>query len=83
LRFDPHRQRESERRSLARLGFHPDPPAVHLDDALGDRQAETGAAFRARDRAVGLLELLEDLGLIGERNAGPRIAYRDRERRVG
>ncbi len=36
---------------------------MHLDDALGDQQAETGSALLARDRAVGLLELLEDLGL--------------------
>src|SRR6266498_3106082 len=74
LRFDPHRQREKERRALAGLGFHPDPPAVHLDDALGDRQAEAGSALLSRNRAVGLLELLEDLGLIGHGNAGPRIA---------
>src|SRR6266540_7301146 len=63
LRLDPHRKREIERRSLAGLGFDPDAPAVHLDDALGDRQAQTGSALPARDRAVGLLELLEDFRL--------------------
>src|SRR6266571_2111742 len=82
LRLDPHRQREIERRSLAGLGFHPDAPAVHLDDALGDRQAETGSTLLARDRAVGLLELLEDFGLIDRGNTGARVAYRDRERSV-
>src|SRR6266498_2559905 len=79
LRFDPHRQREIERRALARLGFHPDPPAVHLDNLLGDRQAEAGSALLARDRAVGLLELLKNLGLIGYGNTGTRVAYRNRE----
>src|SRR5207247_110947 len=82
LCFHPHRKREIERRSLARLGFDPDAPTVHLDDALGDRQAETGSALLARDRAVGLLELLENLGLIGRGNTGSRVAYRNRERPV-
>src|SRR6266700_6436270 len=71
-----------ERRSLARLGFDPDATTVHLDDALGDRQAETGSALLARDRAVGLLELLEDFRLIDCGNAGTRVAYRNRERPV-
>src|SRR6266568_8262999 len=82
LCFDPHWQRETERRSLARLRFHPEPPAMHLDDALGDRQAETGSALLAGDRAVGLLELLEDLGLIGCGNTGTRVAHRNRERAI-
>src|SRR6266516_5589622 len=77
LCFDPHRQREIEDRSLARLGFDPDAPAVHLDDALGDRQAEAGPALLAGDRAVGLLELLEDFRLIDRGNAGTRVAYRN------
>jgi len=46
LCFDPHWQREIEGRSLARLGIDPDPTAVHLYDALGDRQAETGPALQ-------------------------------------
>src|SRR6266542_4092188 len=83
LRFDPHRQREIERRALAGLGFHPDPPAVHLDDALGDRQAEAGSALLSRDRAVGLLELLEDLRLIGGGDTWPSVAHRDGECPVG
>src|SRR5262249_30724754 len=71
-----------ERRSLAGLGFDPDPATVHFDDALGDRQAKTGPALLARDRAVGLLELLEDLGLIGRSNSGAGVADRNRERSV-
>jgi hypothetical protein len=34
------------------------------------------------DRAVGLPEFLEDLGLIDRRNIGARVAYRNRERTV-
>src|SRR5262245_51716709 len=82
LRFDPHRQREIERRSLAQLGLDPDAPAMHLDDALRDRQPQTGPALLARTRIVGLLELLEDFRLIGRGNAGSGVAYRDRERSV-
>ncbi len=55
---------------------------MHLDDALGDRKAETGSALLARDRAVGLLKLLEDLGLIGHRDPRAGVAYRDRKRPV-
>src|SRR6266700_6429139 len=71
-----------ERRSLTRLGFDPDATTVHLDDALGDRQAEAGSALLARDRAVGLLELLEDFRLIDRGNAWTRVAYRNRERSI-
>ena len=46
---------------------------MQRDDALGDRQAEPGAALLARDRVVGLLELLEDLGLIRGRDAGTGV----------
>src|SRR5215831_15329590 len=80
LCFDPDGNGEVERRSRALLRLDPNAPAVHLDDALGDRQAETGAALLARDRAVGLLELLEDLGLIGSGDAGAGVADRNRER---
>src|SRR5262249_25899501 len=73
LPFEPHRQREIEGRSLAERGLHPDAPAVHLDDALGDRQAEAGPALFARDRAVSLLKLLEDFRLISRGDPGPGI----------
>src|SRR6266545_2978552 len=82
LCFDPHRKREIERRSLARLGFDPDSAAVHLDDPFGDRQAQTGPALLPRDRAVCLLEFLEDFRLIDRGNTGAGIAYRNRERGI-
>ena len=49
----------------------PDASAVHLDDALRDREAEAGAALLG-DGVVGLLEFLEHLGLIGLGNARAR-----------
>jgi hypothetical protein len=82
LRFDPDWQSEIECRSLARLGFGPDPPAVHLDDALSDRQPETGPTLLARNGAVRLLKFFEDLGLIGCVDAGSSVAYSNRERPV-
>src|SRR3954454_3030142 len=49
---------------------HPDAPAVGLDDRARDRQAEPGAAIRAR-RAVGaLLEGIEDPLTIGGGDPG-------------
>src|SRR5262249_31016349 len=79
LRFDAHWYRKIERRPLARLGFNPDPPTVHLDDALSDRKAQAGPALRARDRTVGLVKFLEDLGLIGCGDTRPCIADGHRE----
>src|SRR5207244_2013313 len=55
---------------------------VHLDDVLGDRQAEARAALNPRGRAVGLVELLEDPGLVGRGDAGPGVTHRDGERAV-
>ena len=52
-------QREHERASLADLAVAPDPAAVHLDEALRQREPETGP-FVLPGTGVGLLELLED-----------------------
>jgi hypothetical protein len=54
---------------LARLRLDPDLAAVHLDDAFGNGEPQAGAAFLTRDRIVGLLELLKQLGLIGSGDA--------------
>ena len=53
------------------VGLDPQAAAVHLDDALGDGEAEPGAALLLGGRGVGLLELLENLGLIGSAMPGP------------
>src|SRR5687767_1540778 len=58
--LDADRHGERERRPLTERGLHPQPAAVHLDDALRDGQAEPGAADLARAGVVDLLELLED-----------------------
>ena len=60
--------------------FDPEPAAMHLDDAARDREPEAGAALGARRGIVGLLELLEDLRLVGGGDAGPGVAHRDGER---
>ena len=74
------RQLEPERRALCpTLGFHPDAPAVHLDDALGDGEAEAGAALLLGIGAVDLLELLEDARLLAPRDARAGIGDRDHE----
>jgi hypothetical protein len=82
LCFDPHGDGEIEYRPFARLGFDPDPPAVHFNNALSDRQAKTSSSLLAGDRAIGLLELLENLGLIGWGYTGSGVAHRNRERSV-
>ena len=56
---------------------------MHLDDALGDRKPQPGAALLPRRRIVDLLELLEDFRLIGGGNARAAVAHRDAERAVG
>src|SRR6516165_6946240 len=65
LPLDRDREREHKRRTVPRLGFDPNPAAMHLDDALRYSKPQAGAALLASDRVVGLLELLKQLGLIG------------------
>jgi hypothetical protein len=43
---------------------------------LGYGQSQAGAALLARDRIVGLLELLTQLGLIDSGDAGSRVTHR-------
>src|SRR2546428_176199 len=56
------RQREEERDAALGQVLGPDAPAVRLDDALTDREAEAGAPAAGGLPAV---ELLEDLVLLG------------------
>ena len=73
LSFDRDGKREGEGRALARRSDSTQiRPAVHLDDALGDGETEAGAALLLGDRIVGLLELLEELGLVGRGDARAR-----------
>src|SRR5262245_33646436 len=68
-----------EGRTLAERRLHPDPAAVHLDDLLGDGEAEARAALGVGKRAVDLVKLIEDPTLLVERYAGPGVRHRDRE----
>jgi hypothetical protein len=52
---------------------------VHLNDALGYGEAQAGAALFAGDGIVGLLKLLEQLGLIGCGDTGSSVMDRDME----
>src|SRR5262249_36587314 len=79
LLLDADRNREAERRPLALGRFEPDSAAVHLHDALRDREAQAGPAFRAGRRSVSLLELLEDASSILFADAGARVGDRDEE----
>ena len=76
------RERDGEAKGRSRAGRarHRDPSAHALDDALGDRQAEAGAAEPPGRSAVGLLELAEDAGLRVRRDADAGVAHRERDR---
>src|SRR6516162_829537 len=76
LPLNNHREREGECRALARLRLHPNPSAVHLNDALGYGKPQASATLFAGDRIVGLLKLLKKLGLIGRGDAGTSITDR-------
>src|SRR6266571_1782055 len=54
------------------------PSAMHFDDPLRNSKAKPGAAFGFGMRALGLLEFLKNLGLIGLGNARPGIGHRNR-----
>src|SRR5689334_15849645 len=82
LVLDVDRYRERECRAFADLGLDPEAAAVHFDDALGDGEAEPGAALLLGGRGIGLLKLLEDLGLVLLGDARSGIAHRDREASV-
>ena len=61
------------------MRLNPDFTTVHLNNALGDGQSQAGAALLARNRIVGLLKLLKQLGLIGSGDAGSGVTNRDTE----
>ncbi len=60
---------------MSGLTLDPDPPAVQLDEALREREAEAGAVTLLHTD-VGLLELLEDPLLVAGCDAGPRVGNR-------
>src|SRR6516164_478395 len=79
LLLNNNRKGERKCGALARLRLDPNPSAVHLNDPLGDGQSQAGAALLARDRIVGLLELMKQLGLVRSGDARAGVADRDME----
>ena len=69
------RQREDEAAALSGLALDPDPAAVQLDEALGEREPEPGA-FSLLHADVGLLELLEDPLLVVGRDPRAGVGRR-------
>ena len=73
LPLNDHWKRERKCRTLPRLEstqiF-----AVHLNDTLRYGEAQAGATLLAGDGVVGLLELLEQPGLVGSGDAGTCVA---------
>ena len=65
---------------MARLRLDPNPAAMHLNDALGDGEPQSGATLLAGNGIVSLLELLKQLGLIG--GGDTRTSVPDRYIRV-
>ena len=75
----PDGQVELEGRPLAEFRFHPDLPAVHLDDLLGDGEPEAGPALGLGVGAVDLVELIEYAVRSSRRYPGTGIDHRDGE----
>src|SRR5262245_27429377 len=68
-----------EGRALAQRRLHPDATTMHLDDLFGDRKPESNATSRLGERAVDLMELLENANLLLFGNAWPGIGHADVE----
>src|SRR5215510_8366468 len=68
-----------EGRALAQRRLHPDATTMHLDDLLGDRKPESSATSGLGQRAVDLMELLEDALLLPLGDARPRVRHADTE----
>ena len=66
-------------RALAQVRLYPYTPAVHLQNLLGDGEAEASAALLFGIGAIDLMELLKDLVLLLQRDTRPRIGHRDRK----
>src|SRR5262249_27357562 len=64
-----------ERRTLPYGRFDPDATTMHLDDLLGDGEAQTGAALGLGKGAVDLMELFEDTRLLLGRDTRTRIGH--------
>ena len=70
---------EGECTAVTEFAFHPDPSAVVLDDFLADGQAKAGAFWLVGEGIADLLELFEDFGLIGRRDANAGVLHADHQ----
>ena len=75
----PGADREAEDAALARRARHRDLAAHQLDELLGDREPEAGAAGAPGERVVDLHELLEHLAGLPGGNADAGVADLDAE----
>src|SRR5262245_57413095 len=76
------RQLHLKGRAFAQDRLDPNPAAVHLDDLLCNGEPEACAALGLGVRAVHLMELFEDAGLVLFGNTWPRIGHADIEAAV-
>src|SRR4051812_32568666 len=67
------RQPKRERAADSNRAFDRQRSSLHLDQALGDRQAETSPPEPARRAGIGLPEFVEDGGLRVRRDADARV----------
>src|SRR5262247_1965696 len=68
-----------EGRALAQRRLHPDATTMHLHDLLGDREPEPSATSGLGQRAVDLMELLENARALLLRDAWASIRHADVE----
>src|SRR5215813_10864242 len=76
-------QGEGEGRALPGSGLDPDASAVQGKDSTSDGEAQPRAPLLPRVRAVDLLELVEDAGLVLRRDAWSGVGHRNQEGAVG
>ena len=77
------RQVERERGALTLRALHVDLAAEQAGDLAADREPEPGPAEAAADRALGLLERLEDQAQLVRRDADPGVDHRERDDVLG
>src|SRR5262249_48674205 len=77
-----HRYFKLKCRSVANFRFDPNPPAMQLNDTLGDGKPQSGAALLFCIRAIDLMKFLEDSPALGFRDAWAGVGDHDRENAV-
>src|SRR5215831_8232739 len=75
--FGARGQLHLEGRAPTQGRLHPDAPAVHLDNLLGNGEPEARAAFGLGKRAVDLMELIEDPILLIKGYARSGVCHQD------